>query len=269
MNLTQTLLLAIIQGLTEFIPVSSSAHLLFPALLLGWPYQGLAFDVAVHLGTLIAVVTYFRSEILGILRGFVAYARNSNWNQDLDLGLKILIATLPIIVIGSLFEPVVEHHLRNLKIVAWTTLGFGLLLGIADWTRKIYKKPQSISMWIALWIGLAQVIALVPGTSRAGITITAALFLGVARTEAARFAMLLSIPTILAAGALVGWNALESKAPVDWKLVAAGTAVTAATALACIAAFLRFVDKIGMMPFVFYRVIVGVSLLWVLYAVSP
>ena len=269
MDITQVLLLAIIQGLTEFLPVSSSAHLLFPTLLLGWPDQGLEFDVAVHLGTLAAVVTYFRSEILGIVRGFLSFGRGSGWNPDLDLGLRIAMATLPIIIFGGLFERAVEFYLRDLTIIAWTTLGFGLLLGFADWTRKCYEEPRSISMWIALWIGLAQVVALVPGTSRSGITITAALLFGVARTEAARFAMLLSIPTILAAGLLAGWDALEHETQTNWSLVAIGTLVTAATAMACIAAFLRLVEKTGMMPFVIYRVILGLSLLWVLYAAAP
>lgn len=263
--MTETLratILAFIQGLTEFLPISSSAHLILPSQLLGWPDQGLAFDVAVHLGSLLAVLAYFRRELLSLLIGTLSGARNLRMNEELHMVICLAVATLPVAVAGLMLSGFVSTHLRSIPVIAATTIGFGVLLALADRKKTVAAR---LSPGSALVIGLAQVLAIVPGTSRSGITMTAALFCGLDRQTGARFSFLLSIPVILAAAALTLVEMAEHRAAMAWDALLLGTVVAAVTAYATIATFLKLVDRVGFLPFAIYRCLLGVIILaiWV------
>lgn len=265
MSVFQAIILALVQGFTEFLPISSSAHLILPSQVLGWPDQGLAFDVAVHLGTLSAVVLYYRRDLQAMLSGTVSAMATRRMNDDLRLGLLVVLATIPAVVAGFLFKDLVENNLRDAMVIVVTTLAFGALLWLADIAGSRSRGLSSLGWRGALLIGLAQALALVPGTSRSGITMTAALFLGYRRDDAARFSFLLSIPVILGAATLKLKDLLESPAPVDWVVLAIGYAISAVTAYLTIVFFLRLLDRLGMLPWVIYRFILGAVLLWILY----
>jgi undecaprenyl-diphosphatase len=250
--------LAFIQGLTEFLPISSSAHLILPSQLLGWPDQGLAFDVAVHLGSLVAVLLYFRQDLMTLLAGSVAALRTGRMNEQFFMVLCLALATLPVAVAGVLLADLVAGHLRTVPVIAATTIGFGVLLALAD---RRQSGAAQLSLRAALLIGLAQVLAIIPGTSRSGITMTAALFCGLNRQTAARFSFLLSIPVIAAAGAFTTLDALETPAAMSPGALILGTLIAAATAYATIAAFLKLVDRIGFLPFAVYRCLLGAVIL--------
>lgn len=260
MELYQAVVLAVIQGLTEFLPVSSSGHLLLPSNLLGWPDQGLAFDVAVHLGSLLAVMAYFRTEIAAMVTGWLSDPLLRRGDEDARLSWLVVVATLPAVFFGLVFGGVIETELRGIEVLATTTIVFGLLLGLADWRGKRMKPLAALGIKAALVIGLAQAVALIPGTSRSGITITAALFLGFDRQASARFSFLLSIPLILAAGSLKGVELLGTSQAVDWMAMGVGVAVSGLTAYACIHWFLKLLDTLGMQPFVIYRLLLGTLL---------
>ena len=259
----QAILLAILQGLTEFLPISSSAHLVIPSLVLGWPDQGLAFDVAVHVGTLSAVLFYYREDLGRMAGSWFGSLAGAPATQDSRLVWYLALATVPAVVVGFVAGDYIETSLRNLPVIATTTLVFGVLLGIAD--RRVAQPGRGqVTLSLPLLIGLAQAIAPIPGVSRSGVTITAALLLGMNRHAAARFSFLLSIPVIAGAGLLKGWELASSGVAVDWLLLGAGAVVSGVTAYLCIALFLRLLDRIGMMPFVYYRVILAAVLygLW-------
>jgi undecaprenyl-diphosphatase len=260
MDLYQAVILALIQGLTEFLPVSSSAHLILPSQVLGWPDQGAAFDVAVHLGTLTAVVAYFIADIRRVVTGFFSGVQQRQMNADVQLGVNIIIATIPAVIIGGLFNHFIEENLRSSFVIACTTIIFGLLLWASEKQGSLNKEEHHLTWRLALVIGLAQAIALIPGTSRSGITMTAALFLGFSRTMSARFSMLLSIPIILAAGSLETFKLIKSTGPVQWDLMGIGIAVSAISAFLCIHLFMKWLERIGMLPFVIYRMLLGVTL---------
>ena len=261
MDLIKALWLAIIQGLTEFLPISSSAHLILPSAILGWEDQGLAFDVAVHVGSLVAVLIYFKNDLALLLRAwFKTTFQGADSNAESRMLWFIVLATLPAAVVGLVAGGFIELHLRSVVVIATTTIIFGLLLGWADWRHKGSLSLQEMSWKSACLIGIAQVLALVPGTSRSGITMTAALALGFDRNSAARFSFLMAIPIISLSG---GYKALQllSQQSVAWVSIALGTIVSGLTAYFCIHAFLRLIDRIGMMPFVIYRLLLGVLLI--------
>ncbi len=259
-----TIALAIIQGLTEFLPISSSAHLILPSQLLGWPDQGLAFDVGVHVGTLMAVIFYFRQELVTMTR---AWGRSLGGHTDAEgrLAWLVILATLPALVAGFLFGGLVDHYGRSILVIAATTLIFGVLLAWADARRTEQRKTEGLGVRDACLIGLAQALALIPGTSRSGITITAALMLGFDRQTAARFSFLLSIPVILGAGSLKGLELYQEGNGTHWLQVGVGTLIAGLSALACIHLFLKWLDRVGMKPFVIYRLLLGVLLLAVYF----
>ena len=208
----QALVLAAVQGVTEFLPVSSSGHLILVPYFLKWPDQGLAFDIATHVGTLLAILVYFRQDVRDLIIGFFTGAPSS---ADADynprhLAWMIVLATVPAGIAGLLFKDWVETQARSALLVAGTTIVYGLLLGIADWLGRRTKSLGEIGWQAALVIGMAQALAIVPGTSRSGITITAALFLGLARPAAARFSFLLGIPVFTLAAAKQGLDLLEN-----------------------------------------------------------
>jgi undecaprenyl-diphosphatase len=264
MEWIQIVSLAIVQGLTEFLPISSSAHLVLVPSLTGWPDQGLAFDVAVHVGSLLAVLLVFRQEVVRMLLAFFSSVRGRGFNDDAKLAWAVGFATIPVGLAGLLFGDWIEQNLRSIQVLAWATIGFGLLLGIADRWRRGRRTELQLRVGDVLWIGLAQALALIPGTSRSGITMTAALFLGFSRQAAARFSFLLSIPVILLAGGLEAKKLVDSAVSVDWSALFWGVAFSAISAWACICLFLNLIERIGMAPFVAYRVVLGGLLLMVL-----
>ncbi|MBT8057372.1 MAG: undecaprenyl-diphosphate phosphatase [Gammaproteobacteria bacterium] len=265
MTLIQILTLALIQGLTEFLPVSSSAHLILGGKALGWADQGLVFDVATHLGTLLAVLVYFRSELWGMARACVVPAGDGSDQERRRMVLFLALASLPALAVGFLLHDWVEAYLRDVRIIAWTTIGFGLLLWLADVLGANRRNLEGMTLKRAMFIGLAQVLALVPGTSRSGITITAGRFLGFTPDAAARFSFLLSIPVIAAAGGYGALRVATGDAPIDWIQFVSALLIAAVAGWACIAAFLALLKRVGLVPFVVYRLLLGVVLLWFVY----
>lgn len=265
MDLWHIIVLSIIQGLTEFLPISSSAHLILPSQLLGWPDQGLAFDVAVHVGTLAAVVWYFRQQVGQLGRAWVVDTCQRRVGPDSYLAWAIIVGTVPAGLAGLLLDDWIASHLRSGLVIAITTIGFGLVLWWSDAVGRRQRNLPGLSLRDAVIIGVAQALALIPGTSRSGITMTAALFLGFERESAARFSFLLSIPLIAAAGLLKVLELVELGEAADWTSIALGAAMSFVSALLCIHLFLAFLERIGLMPYVVYRLVLGAVLLLVLW----
>jgi undecaprenyl-diphosphatase len=258
----QILVLALVQGITEFLPISSSGHLILAPHLFGFADQGLAFDVAVHLGSLLAVVGYFRADLLNIAGGWLrSVTTGTATTIEGRLGWAIIIGTLPVVLAGFLLKSAVETDLRAPWVIAAATIGFGLLLGVVDWRASRHRDLAQLGLRDALLIGLAQILALIPGTSRSGITMTAALALGFDRATASRFSFLLAIPTILASSVLVTHDLLKAAEPVDWSSLAWGVVMSGIAAYTAIHLFLRFIERIGMWPFVAYRLLLGAIIL--------
>lgn len=268
MSLYQALLLAMLQGFTEFLPISSSGHL---ALLGQWwqqhgmADQGLAFDAAIHLGTLAAIIWYARGDVTELL-GVVRLRSSASGRQ---LFVLLLVATLPVLICGFLLQHWIELVTRNLAVIATTTLLFGLLLGLADSFGRRRLEIAELRWPAALWIGLAQVLALIPGTSRSGVTMTAGLALGLTRQQAARFSFLLAIPVLAAAG---GYNLLRvvlgsdnGQLPYALSTLLLATVVSGVVAFATIRLFMALIERIGMWPFAYYRIVLGLILLWLLW----
>jgi undecaprenyl-diphosphatase len=265
MDNLHAILLALLQGLTEFLPISSSAHLILLPRLLGWEDQGLAFDVAVHVGTLAAVVTYFRRDVTRLLLAWIQSCIRRQLNPDAQLAWFVILGTVPVAVAGLLLHDVIETYLRSPLVIALATVGFGLLLGLSDWRGRQVRSEAGLEFSDVVWIGLAQVLALIPGTSRSGITMTAALALGLTRSAAARFSFLLSIPVILMAGGYESLQLVQQAEAVAWGPIALGTATAAVSAYLCIHFFMRLIERVGMLPFVVYRLLLGVVLLFLFY----
>ena len=264
MDTIQIIILAIVQGLTEFLPVSSSAHLILVPLLLQWPDQGLVFDVAVHVGSLIAVMVYFRIEVMNMLVDWTKSLMGSGASANSRLGWWVILGTVPAVIIGFLGKGIIESQLRSPWIIAVTTIVFGLLLWFADSPKNGRKSKQrseyQLKLPDVLTIGLFQAVALIPGTSRSGITMTAGLLLGMTRQAAARFSFLLSIPIILASGVLQSVDLVQSVQLIDWFALTLAVVLSALSAGLCIHLFLRLIEKVGMLPFVVYRLLLGVIL---------
>ncbi len=262
----QVLVLSIVQGITEFLPISSSAHLIVVPELTGWMNQGILFDLSVHLGTLFAVMLYFKADTLRIIEGIKYTILGRPAHPSSLLFIKLAIATLPLLVCAALLKDIIENDLRGILPIALASIGFGLLLWLAD------KKPSGkthVSFKNALIFGLFQALALIPGTSRSGITMTAGRFLGMSRIESAHFSMLMAIPVIGILTALALLSALTGDDLVSNHAsaiqLAAGAALSFITAYIAIGLLMRFVDCIGFVPFVIYRAILGIFLLGWLY----
>ena len=265
-DIYQALFLALVQGLTEFLPISSSAHLVIPSLVLGWADQGLAFDVAVHVGTLMAVLFYYREDLLRMADRWVRSLAGAPACDDSRLVWYLALATVPAGVVGLLAGDFIEMNLRTLPVIATTTLLFGVLLGIADRRTTATEFARTLGLTMAILIGCAQVLALVPGVSRSGVTMTAALLLGMDRQASARFSFLLSIPIIASAGLLKVWELVDGAAAVDWVSLGLGALVSGLAAYFCIAIFLRLLNRVGFMPFVYYRIVLA-AILYVFWLV--
>jgi undecaprenyl-diphosphatase len=264
LELFTAIILALVQGLTEFLPISSSAHLILVPQLLGWPDQGLAFDVAVHLGTLLAVVWYFRHEVVAIVRAWTGSLMGKPSSQsDAHLGWMIIVATIPVLMAGLLFSDFVANELRSPVVIATATAVFGVALWLADLRSKNVADEHKIGLVVALLVGFSQVLALIPGTSRSGITITVGLALGLSREVAARFSFLIAIPTIAGAAILETLDLLDSPTPVPWLALGVGLVVAAISAYVCIRLFLSVIERIGMLPFMLYRLALAAVLFWV------
>lgn len=254
-------ILALIQGLTEFLPISSSAHLILAPALTGWPDQGLAFDVAVHVGSLLAVLLYFRRQVVAMAGAWFRSLLGKRITPEARLAWLVILATLPVAVCGALFKDAIENQLRSPLVVAVASIVFALLLGWADAQSARRRDEYAMGLRGALFVGLAQALALIPGTSRSGVTITAGLALGLTREAAARFSFLLSIPAIAGSGLLLTKDLWEQPAAADWNALLIGTLIAAVSAYLCIHAFLRLIERIGMWPFVLYRLLLGGALL--------
>lgn len=269
MPLLHLILVAIIQGITEFLPISSSGHLILLPNLLGLPDQGQVIDVAVHVGTLGAVMLYFRQEVARIFKGVLQMLKGQFSGPDAQLALLLGLATVPVVIAGLILKLTGgDDMLRSVTVIAWSTLFFGLVLWWADRTGKAEKTSADWSMRDAITMGLWQVLALIPGTSRSGITITGARQLGYAREDAARLAMLMSIPTIIASGALLGLevaSTMDSGAAKD-----AGIAAIFAffAALAALHFMMRLLKSVSFTPYVIYRIALGVILLIYSYGLA-
>ena len=252
MDLIQALILAIIQGMTEFLPVSSSAHLILVPKIIGWNDQGLLFDIALHFGTLLAVLIYFRDDLAQMIEDLL---RNRSHNIMQSDVMILIIATIPIVIVGGLFNDWIENNLRSSNVIATTSIIFGLILLASD---KFSSSKNNLTLRIGLLIGLAQVLALIPGVSRSGITITMGLFMGLGRVKSAKFSFLLAIPVILGASVLQIYESYSiAFSSINYVLLLTGLSVSFLFAYFTIHWFLAFVTKVGMFPFVIYRIALG------------
>jgi undecaprenyl-diphosphatase len=264
LDLNQIILLAVVQGFTEFLPISSSAHLILVPWLTDWQDQGLAFDVAVHVGTLTAVIAYFHRELWQMGRDWTSSLRCRQHRGESRLAWAVLLGTIPVALGGLLCGDWIEIYLRSPWVIAITTLAFGLLLWCSDLSGVQQRDEHSLHWRDVTIIGLAQALALIPGTSRSGITMTAGLFVGLTREAAARFSFLLSIPVILLAGAYQALAVSQHPRPGEWGALLLGAVLSGISAWLCIHFFLKLLHRISFTPFVIYRLLLGVLIL-VLY----
>ena len=258
----QIAFLALVQGLTEFAPVSSSAHLALMPLLFGGRDQGLLIDVAAHVGTLLAVMAYLHPEMRRIIRGCCLLFTGNRRDSDSRLALLLAIGTLPAVLVGAtLWALGLAEMFRSVGAIGVFTILFALFLYWADRHGATEKGFEQFENRHALWVGMAQVLAFLPGASRAGVAITAARALGFDRVAAARFAFLLAIPTIAAAGTLGAVEVVRSGE--EWLQLTAGAvaALSFLSALGALWALMRFVRRWSLMPFVIYRMVLGAGLL--------
>jgi undecaprenyl-diphosphatase len=261
MDIVQAITLAFIQGFTEFLPVSSSAHLIILPKFLDWPDQGLAFDVILHFATLCAVVIYYRSTLVKLGADFFSSVANRRMQGDSLLAWGILLGTIPVGITGLLFNDAIETHLRSFEVVAYATIFFGIMLGLSDWVnRSLGKSREMIQGVDILIIGCFQALALIPGTSRSGITITAALFIGLSRGLSIKFAFLLSIPVIFLATILKTIDLFQESNQIDWLILLISFVVAFLASYLTIVFFIRLVERIGFLPFVVYRILLGALL---------
>jgi undecaprenyl-diphosphatase len=266
-------ILAVVQGITEFLPISSSGHLVltwqaFDALGLNGIEQSahdrLVLDIAVHVGTLAAICLYAWREV-GQMAGGVARLALGRWSPGARLAALLVVSSLPLIAVGALFTDALTAELRDTAVIAWTTIVFGIVLYIADRSTLTLRRIEHMTFGAGFLIGLAQILALIPGTSRSGITMTAARFLGFERVEAARFSLLLSIPAILGAGSLAGYDLYRSGNAVLGYSALVGAALAFGTALLAIVLMMGWLKRASFTPFVVYRVVLGSALLWWVY----
>lgn len=267
MTILQLLILALVQGITEFLPISSSGHLILIPALTGWADQGLMMDVAMHVGTLAAVLIYFRNETKGLTLAFAATVGVAPARRAIEGTLyskllwALVIGTIPMVIVGGLIVATgANDHMRTPEVIATTSIIFGLLLYIADKKGPTEKSLDRMAIKPALLIGVAQIFALIPGSSRAGVTMMAARYLGFTRTEAARFSMLLSIPAIIASGAATALKAFEDATPEMWVDAAIGAGLACMAALVAIHFLMRWLEHANMTIFVLYRVLLGIIL---------
>ncbi len=264
MDSVQAIVLAIVQGLSEFLPISSSGHLVLVPYFFGWPDQGLAFDVAIHVGTLFALAVYFRRELVAMTRAWFGSLAGRGMTPDARLAWCVIVGSVPVGLAGLLFGDVIEETLRNPVAVATTLTVFGAVMWLADRFGRHARDEYSVGWRDAILIGCAQALALMPGTSRSGVKMTMARALGLTRAGAARFSFLLAVPGIGMAGAYEGLKLVtDERNHVEWGIIGLGVAVAAVTGYACIAWLLRVINRIGLGPFAVYRFLVAGVLFWI------
>ncbi|MFA6037783.1 MAG: undecaprenyl-diphosphate phosphatase [Legionellales bacterium] len=266
MDLLQVILLAVIQGLTEFLPVSSSAHLILLSTFMHYKDQGLVFDVALHMGTLIAVLFYFRRELRIMIRDWVLSCMGRGQTAQSRLMWALGFTTIPVGLAGLLFSQYISTYLRDPVIIAFGMIVFGIFLGFADKYAKQTRTEYQLNWKDILVIGIAQALALIPGASRSGTTMTAGLIMGLSKEASSRFSFLLSIPVIV----LAGGHEASQMTQADWAntqmgLLLLAVALSAVTAFAVIYIFLKLIERMGMMPFVIYRLLLGALLLFLFW----
>ena len=255
-------LLAVIQGITEFLPISSSAHLVLLPIVMQWQDQGVVIDIAAHFGSFLAVLFYFRSDLHKLTKSwFEKLDSSSNVSEGRHLAWLLMWATLPILIAALVLQAYILPYVRHAVVIAIASIFFGLLLWVTDLCGKKTRKTKQLTTVDALLIGLAQATALIPGASRSGVTMTAGLWLGLTRVEATRFSFLLAIPTIFTASLYGSYRALQQDAIVQWDLALSVGACSAVVAFLCIHWFIKFVGRVGMLPFALYRIFLGVVLL--------
>jgi undecaprenyl-diphosphatase len=274
MDVIHILVLALVQALTEFLPISSSGHLVLASYFLGWDYQGIAFDLALHFGTLVAVLVYFRDDLFAIARELLRWRPGQVMNPLQRLGIGLGISTVPAVIVGVSLGDAGALLLRHPLVIAANLIVFGLLLAWADHGARSSRFQEAtadadfvenadavfsrLTLRQALLIGAAQALALVPGTSRSGITLTAGLFLGLTRAAAARYSFLMSVPVMILAIVHSGWQLRSQPDAIAWGDFALGAAVAALAGLVVIHVFLGVIRRVGVQPFVIYRVLLGV-----------
>ena len=257
MNYFHLIILGLVQGLTEFLPISSSAHLILLPQLAGWEDQGLAYDIAAHIGSLVAVIVFFHTELQQMIMAWWRSLINNSSSDDARLMWNILIATIPVSIFGFLLYDIVATMFRNPLIIASTTVLFGLLLLWSDKAGGKIRHQRDLKLKDALLVGIAQAIALIPGTSRSGITMTAGLMLGFTRHTAARFSFFLAIPVILLAGGFQAFHYFQDGVETDPVAFLIVVFVSGASAWLAIKFFLALVERTGMLPYVVYRILLG------------
>lgn len=263
--LEQIIILAIVQGITEFLPISSSGHLILIPVLTGWKDQGLITDVMVHMGSFVAVLVYFWRDVIKLIKGGLDLLR-LKMSLNARMALWIILATIPAVIFGLYVKKTgLIDHVRGAEIVAWNAIIFGVLMYLADRFGPSLKRMEDIGLPTALAIGVAQAIAIIPGTSRSGITMTAGRALGMTRPEAARFSFLLGIPAIAGAGVLVLSEAVSAGETISADAMLAAL-LTFFSALAAIAFLMALIKRVSFVPFVIYRLILGVLLLWLIHS---
>lgn len=270
MPLFHIIILAIVQGLSEFLPVSSSGHLILTHHLLGdggnmWG-EALTMDIAVHIGTLIAIIVYCWKDLIamgkGCLRVATGQAKDKN---EVQLVLFLIVASLPVLTLGLVFHILEPQWARSLPVAAWSLIIFGILLGLADRYMPMTRKVENMTWKDAILVGLAQMLALIPGTSRSGITMTAARGLGFSRVEAARFSFLLAVISVSGAGAIGVLEFFKNPSTELLTEMAIGAAVSCVAALAAMHVLMKWLVSHSFMPFVIYRVLLGILLLVLIY----
>ncbi len=263
MDYLHLLILGLVQGITEFLPISSSAHLILMPEIAGWEDQGLVYDIAAHAGSLIAVVSYFHSDLLRIARDWLASLSGASTTQDARLAWYIIFASIPVALCGYFFYGIISTVFRQPLVIAWCSIIFGLVLLWADRTGSLLRGSGNIRLKDALWVGVAQVLSLIPGTSRSGITITAGLMLGFERETAARFSFYLAIPVIVMAGAYEVYRYVQLDAPTDPLAFIMMMVVSGVSAWLAIRFFLTLINRTGMLPYVIYRILLGLFLIYI------
>lgn len=267
MSLYHILILALIQGITEFLPISSSAHLILFPQLTGLADQGVALDVSVHVGTLAAVMLYFRRDVALVWHGLPELIRGRIDSPGARLGFLLAVATVPVIVLGVVLKALgLIEAMRSMAVIGWAMLGFGIVLWWADKRGAETRRGEDWTLKDAVILGLWQAVALIPGTSRSGATITGARFLGFERHDAARLSMLMSIPTIMASGLFTALDLVGTMNTQALRDGAIGAVLSFAAALLALKLMMRWLSAVSFTPYVLYRVLLGAFLLWMAYA---
>ena len=264
MSWLQIIVLAIVQGLTEFLPISSSGHLVLVPSVFGWGDQGLAFDVAVHFGSLVAVCIYFRDDVVAIVRGGLQLLGMKNDTPESQLALVLGIGTVPAAIAGLTLAGWIEGNLRNPVVIVVTLAVYGIAMVLADRYGRRERTITGLTLGDAIWIGCAQALALIPGTSRSGVTISVARMLGFKRQDAARFSFLLSVPVILLASLYKGFEMVTGPVAVPWGELGFAATIAGIVAYLSIGFFMRVVSRIGLLPFAAYRIVLAAVILYVL-----